>query len=77
MLCAERRQKPESGSFVLTETEVNSMKSVLDFFRHEDGATAIEYALMAALIALAIVAGVQSMGTQLSTSYVEIGNALK
>lgn len=52
------------------------MKSVLDFFSREDGATAIEYALMAGLIALAIVAGVKSMGTQLSTSYVEIGNAL-
>jgi pilus assembly protein Flp/PilA len=42
----------------------------------EDGATSIEYALIASMIAMAIIVGVQTMGTQLSTTYVEIGNAL-
>jgi pilus assembly protein Flp/PilA len=52
------------------------MQSFRNLLRSEDGATAIEYALMASLIAMAIVAGVSLMGTQLSTTYVEIGNAL-
>jgi pilus assembly protein Flp/PilA len=52
------------------------MQSIRNLVRSEDGATAIEYALMASLIAMAIVVGVQLMGTQLSTVYVEIGNAL-
>jgi pilus assembly protein Flp/PilA len=57
-------------------TQVNQMQLVRSFVRGEDGATAIEYALLASMIAMAIVAGVQLMGTQLSTVYVQIGNAL-
>jgi pilus assembly protein Flp/PilA len=55
---------------------VDQVQLVRDFVRGEDGATAIEYALLASMIALAIVAGVELMGTQLSTVYVQIGNAL-
>lgn len=50
------------------------MKSVLDFYRSEDGATAIEYALIVSMIAMTIVAGVHLMGTQLSTAFIHIGN---
>ncbi len=52
------------------------MQSIWNFVRSEGGATAIEYALIASMIAMAIVAGVQLIGTQLSTSYAQIGNAL-
>jgi pilus assembly protein Flp/PilA len=52
------------------------MQSIRTLTCSEDGATSIEYALIASMIAMAIVAGVQLMGTQLSTVYVEIGNAL-
>ncbi len=52
------------------------MQSIRNLIRNEDGATAIEYALIASMIAMAIVTGVQLMGTQLSTVYVQIGNAL-
>lgn len=52
------------------------MESFRNLIRGEDGATAIEYALIASMIAMAIVAGVQLMGTQLSTTYLQIGNAL-
>ena len=58
------------------QAKVNKMQSIRNLVRNEDGATAIEYALIASLIAMAIVAGVSAMGTQLSTVYVEIGNAL-
>ena len=52
------------------------MQSIRNLVRSEDGATAIEYALIASMIAMAIVAGVQLMGTQLSTTFVHIGNSI-
>jgi pilus assembly protein Flp/PilA len=36
---------------------------------NRDGATAIEYGLIAALVALAIVAGLTTLGTNLSTEF--------
>lgn len=46
------------------------------FGRSESGATAIEYALMAAGIALAIVTTVQGVGTQLTTKYDSVDTGL-
>ena len=53
------------------------MTYVRRFFRHDSGATAIEYALLASLIALVIIKGVSLTGTKVSTVFVEVGNALK
>ncbi len=53
------------------------MAILAQFLKNEDGATAIEYALMASLIAIFIVAAVQLVGTQVSTVFTEVGNALK
>lgn len=39
------------------------------FAEDESGATAIEYSLIAALIALAIITGATALGTQLNTRY--------
>lgn len=39
------------------------------FIKDESGATAIEYALIAAGIALAIIAAVQGVGTALTTKF--------
>lgn len=36
------------------------------FIREEEGATAVEYALLAVLIALAIVVGATALGTQIN-----------
>jgi len=47
------------------------------FCGDESGATAIEYALMSSLIAVAIIVSVRSMGSQLAVSYTNIGNAIK
>jgi len=47
------------------------------FINNEDGATAIEYALLASLIALFIIAAVQTVGTKVSTVFTEVGNGLK
>jgi len=42
---------------------------VLRFFADEAGATAIEYGLIAAGIAVAIIATVQALGTNLNTTF--------
>ena len=42
------------------------------FIRDEDGVTAIEYGLIAALIALAIILGVTAVGSNLSDVFSDI-----
>ncbi|AJW47286.1 Flp family type IVb pilin [Ralstonia mannitolilytica] len=46
------------------------------FLREDEGATAIEYGLMAGLIAAAIVANVGGVGTQLGSVLTYISNKL-
>lgn len=53
------------------------MKLVLDFVRNEDGATAIEYGLIAACISVAIITVVQGVGTKLTSTFTTVRNALK
>ncbi|MBR1153701.1 Flp family type IVb pilin [Bradyrhizobium sp. JYMT SZCCT0428] len=50
---------------------------VLTFFRNESGATAIEYGLIAAGIAIAIITAVQGVGGKLSTNFDSISTSLK
>jgi pilus assembly protein Flp/PilA len=47
------------------------------FIRNESGATAIEYGLIAAGIAVAIIAVVQGLGTNLNTTFGSVQTALK
>ncbi len=47
-----------------------------ELWSNEDGATAIEYGLIAALVAVAIIAGVTLLGTDLSNTFNEVGNSL-
>ncbi len=47
------------------------------FIRDESGATAIEYSLIAAGIALAIIAVTKNLGTKLNTTFSSISTQLK
>lgn len=47
------------------------------FFADEQGATAIEYALMSSLIALVLVTVLTNLGTRLSQEFSEVSGALK
>ena len=47
------------------------------FAKDESGATAIEYGLIAAGIAIAIIAAVNSVGTKLATNFTTISTSLK
>lgn len=54
------------------------MKSLISrFFKDESGATAIEYGLIAAGIAIAIITAVNGVGSQLSTTFSSISTSLK
>jgi pilus assembly protein Flp/PilA len=53
------------------------MLQVRNFLSDESGVTAIEYALIASLIAVFIIVAVQAVGTSVSTVFTEVGNSLK
>ena len=54
------------------------MRKMLEtFVRDENGATAIEYGLIAALIAVAIIGGVTAVGSNLSSTFTGIASNLK
>ena len=52
-------------------------RSIKNFAGDESGVTAIEYALIASLIAVFIIVAVQSVGTKVSTVFNEIASTLK
>jgi pilus assembly protein Flp/PilA len=47
------------------------------FIANESGATAIEYALIASLIAVAIIGALTTLGGKISSTFSEIANTLK
>jgi len=53
------------------------MQMFARFVRDESGATAIEYGLIAALIAVVIIGAVTAVGTKLSTTFTTISSNLK
>ena len=53
------------------------IKSMKSFVANESGATAIEYALIASLIAVALVTILTSLGGRLSTEFSTVSAALK
>lgn len=50
------------------------MERIRRFFKDEEGATAIEYALIASLVALAIIGGVTALGTNLGAWFTNVAN---
>ena len=53
------------------------MKNVVRFLKDESGATAIEYGLIAALIAVGIIGAARLLGSQISDTFNNVGNAMK
>jgi len=49
---------------------------ISQFVANEDGATAIEYGLIAALIAVVIIGVLTTIGTNLTTKFTAVANAL-
>ncbi len=52
------------------------MKKLIRFLKDEDGVTAIEYGLIAALIAIGIIAAVTAVGIKLQATFNTVDAAL-
>jgi pilus assembly protein Flp/PilA len=52
-------------------------RHLIEFFRDESAATAIEYGLIAAGIAVAIITVTVGLGSKLSTTFTKVQTALK
>ena len=52
------------------------MRNFIKLLRDSKGATAIEYGLIAALIAVAAIGAMQGIGSKLSTTFNNVSNSL-
>ena len=52
------------------------MNSLIRFIRSEEGATAAEYALLVALIAVAIIAGATLVGTNINSKLSDVAGSI-
>lgn len=53
------------------------MRKFIQFINNESGATAIEYAIIAGGLSIVILAAVNSIGSQVSTTFSSVSTALK
>ena len=53
------------------------MEKVIGFLKNEEGVSAIEYGLMAALIAVALVIGATALGGKLDACFTYVANKVK
>jgi pilus assembly protein Flp/PilA len=53
------------------------MKFLSKMMKNEDGATAIEYGLIAALIAVAAIVAMTNLGSNLSKTFNKVNNAVQ
>jgi len=53
------------------------MQNIRNFIKNSKGATAIEYGLIAALIAVAAIAAMKGIGTQLTGTFNNISSNMK
>lgn len=52
------------------------MKKLIRFFKDEEGATAVEYAIMVALIAVVVIAMVATIGQQANNAFTTVSSEL-
>jgi pilus assembly protein Flp/PilA len=57
--------------------KLGMVRHILEFFRSTRGATAIEYGLIAALIAVAAIAAMQGLGTSLNKTFNNVSASMK
>ena len=53
------------------------MRKLVNLLRDDRGATAIEYGLIAALIAVAAITAMTTLGNQLTTTFTNVSNNMK
>ncbi len=67
---------PLAGLTLLPTTRRFKMKAIRKFFKNNKGATAIEYGLIAALIAVAAITAMTTLGSKLTNTFNKVGNGL-
>jgi pilus assembly protein Flp/PilA len=51
-------------------------RCVVEFLKREDGPTAVEYAVMLALIIVVCLAAIATLGSNANTTFSEVGSAI-
>ena len=64
------------GTFIPLNTNQQEFTMITRFFQDESGATAIEYGLIAALVAVVIIAALIALGTALSSTFKSVNDQL-
>jgi pilus assembly protein Flp/PilA len=54
-----------------------ALKNVVTFLKREDGPTAVEYAVMLALIVVVCIAAVTAIGSASNQTFSSVGSAIK
>ena len=52
------------------------LKSVVNFLKREDGPTAVEYAVMLALIIVVCIAAITTLGGNANSTFQSVGNSV-
>jgi pilus assembly protein Flp/PilA len=55
----------------------NATKAVIEFVKKEDGPTAVEYAVMLALIVVVCIAAITAIGTNANSTFSAVGSSIK
>lgn len=76
MLAASRR-RTRGEALVFHLAEANMAVLIARFMKDQSGATAIEYSLIAASIAGAIIAAVRAVGTNVNAMYTNVANVVQ
>ena len=53
------------------------LRPIVDFLKREDGPTAVEYAVMLALIVVVCIAAITTLGTNANSTFKVVGTAVK
>ena len=53
------------------------MKSLVEFLKAEDGPTAVEYAVMLALIIVVCIVSITALGKNANSTFSQVGSAVK
>jgi pilus assembly protein Flp/PilA len=54
-----------------------TLKSIVTFLKREDGPTAVEYAVMLALIVVVCIAAITAIGSNSNLTFSAVGSAIK
>jgi pilus assembly protein Flp/PilA len=70
-------EKDETGSVLMVHRSAKATRNLRRFLHDDRGATAVEYALIASGIAVAIAATIVSLGTSVNGLYTSVATAMK